>query len=217
MKSAAFFDVDGTLINAFTQNVLAKLMMKRGFFSFAQSTQIFTWFLLYKLGLFTNSVEIRRNVYRVFGKQSKEKIDQLFSDANQRILAEHLRDSMRTVVEQHRRQGDMIIAVSGSLTALCKPICEQYAIDKLYATELISENGKYTGAWKGVLLEGKNKADLIKKVAGEGHIDLIHSTAYADSYSDVPMLEIVGDPAVVSPDPKLRNLAQRKGWRILAG
>ena len=45
-------------------------------------------------------------------------------------------------------------------------------------------------------------------------IDLADSYAYADSYSDRPLLEAVGNPAAVNPDPSLYRHAKRKHWRI---
>ena len=39
--------------------------------------------------------------------------------------------------------------------------------------------------------------------------------AYGDSYSDLPMLECVGDPRVVSPQNSLRIKAQKEGWPVL--
>ena len=39
--------------------------------------------------------------------------------------------------------------------------------------------------------------------------------AYSDSYSDVPMLSVVGHPAAVNPDSKLERLARTYGWPVL--
>ena len=38
---------------------------------------------------------------------------------------------------------------------------------------------------------------------------------YTDSITDLPLLEAVGQPRVVHPDPPLRRLAQHRGWPIL--
>ena len=45
--------------------------------------------------------------------------------------------------------------------------------------------------------------------------DLADSYFYSDSYSDLPMLQRVGRPRVVSPDPRLRVAARLRGWPIL--
>ncbi|MEK7310504.1 MAG: hypothetical protein AAB382_00915 [Chloroflexota bacterium] len=46
-------------------------------------------------------------------------------------------------------------------------------------------------------------------------IDLTASYAYADSYSDLGLFEMVGHPVAVYPDKKLADLAREKGWRVV--
>ena len=43
---------------------------------------------------------------------------------------------------------------------------------------------------------------------------LEEATFYSDSYTDLPLLERVGEPVVVNPDPRLRREAARRGWRV---
>ncbi len=38
--------------------------------------------------------------------------------------------------------------------------------------------------------------------------------AYADSTSDLPMLEAVGFPVAVNPETKLAAIARRRGWLV---
>ena len=48
----------------------------------------------------------------------------------------------------------------------------------------------------------------------KGH-DLDDCFAYSDSYSDVPMLSVVGHPAAVNPDAKLARLAHTYSWPVV--
>jgi fatty acyl-CoA reductase len=45
-------------------------------------------------------------------------------------------------------------------------------------------------------------------------VDLHRSYAYADSISDLPMLEAVGNPVAVNPDRRLAAAARSRGWQI---
>ena len=45
-------------------------------------------------------------------------------------------------------------------------------------------------------------------------LDLSQSWFYTDSYTDMPMLERVGNQVVVNPDPRLRRIAKRRGWPV---
>jgi phosphoserine phosphatase len=44
---------------------------------------------------------------------------------------------------------------------------------------------------------------------------LSDSYAYSDSISDLPMLSIVGHPAAVNPDFRLKQTALQHDWAIL--
>jgi phosphoserine phosphatase len=45
-------------------------------------------------------------------------------------------------------------------------------------------------------------------------VDLSRSYAYGDSYSDRPLLEAVGHPVAVNPDPQLYRHAKSKQWPV---
>ena len=54
-----------------------------------------------------------------------------------------------------------------------------------------------------------------RRLAAEHDLDLEASTAYSDSYSDVPFLEAVGHPVAANPDRKLRRIARERGWPVV--
>ncbi len=43
-------------------------------------------------------------------------------------------------------------------------------------------------------------------------IDLANSYAYSDSITDLPMLELVGNPVAVNPDRELTRIAREREW-----
>ena len=45
-------------------------------------------------------------------------------------------------------------------------------------------------------------------------LDLGETVAYADSTSDLPMLEAVGFPVAVNPETRLAALARKRGWLV---
>jgi len=53
------------------------------------------------------------------------------------------------------------------------------------------------------------------KVCRQYNVEPARSKAYSDSFSDVPMLEAVGQPAAVNPDRRLRRVARERGWPVL--
>jgi phosphoserine phosphatase len=75
-------------------------------------------------------------------------------------------------------------------------------------------DGVYTGRSLRAA-HGVGKADALLELAREEGIDLVASTAYSDSYSDVPFLEAVGRPVAANPDRKLRRIARERGWEVV--
>lgn len=214
MKHAAFFDIDGTLVHCITQQVLTKMLRDEGILNVSQSIKIFVWFALYKLGLVSDSKNLRKTTYVVFASRPKEQIDKIFQKV-QDVINLHIRWSMKGVIEKHKRDGDMIIAITGSLQNLCVPICATFEIPIEYSTILDVANNRYTGFWKNEIYEGKKKRNLILELAKKYQLDLKESTSYADSYSDIPMLEVVGHAVAVNPDSMLRKYAIRNNWEII--
>jgi phosphoserine phosphatase len=64
------------------------------------------------------------------------------------------------------------------------------------------------------MLHGAAKAEAVKALAEREGLDLDRCSAYSDSYNDLPMLNLVGDPCVINPDGRLRDHAKANGWRI---
>ena len=84
---------------------------------------------------------------------------------------------------------------------------------RVVATKMVVEDGKYTGDI-AFYAYGSGKAIAMRELAQEQGYDLDASYAYSDSFTDLPMLEVVGHPTAVNPDKALRKVATEKGWPI---
>ena len=71
------------------------------------------------------------------------------------------------------------------------------------------------GASPPPALASSSKALWIREYAEREGLSLNDSFAYADSLSDLPMLSVVGHPAAVNPDARLRTTARRHDWPVL--
>ena len=61
---------------------------------------------------------------------------------------------------------------------------------------------------------GETRAQILVDYAEANDLDLRESVAYADSTSDLPMLEAVGFPVAVNPETRLAALARKRGWLV---
>lgn len=107
-----------------------------------------------------------------------------------------------------------MVIVSASGEEVVAPIARALGATHAMATRMVVEDGKYTGDI-AFYCYGEGKAEAVRELAArEGYL-LEHSYAYSDSVTDLPMLELVGHPAVVNPDRNLRKEATARDWPVL--
>jgi phosphoserine phosphatase len=78
----------------------------------------------------------------------------------------------------------------------------------------VDERGCFTGRAVQPLCLGEGKVTRARVLAEAHGFRFEDATFYSDSISDLPLLERVGEPVAVNPDPRLRRVAERRGWRI---
>jgi phosphoserine phosphatase len=78
-----------------------------------------------------------------------------------------------------------------------------------------TRDGRYTGYLEKPPLVGEARAAWLRSYAEKTSADLKRSYAYADSHSDLPMLQVVGNPVAVSPDVPLFRAARAARWQIV--
>jgi HAD superfamily hydrolase (TIGR01490 family) len=104
--------------------------------------------------------------------------------------------------------------VSGTLQEIVQAIADDLGFDGALGTVCEVRDGVYTGhALRALLAE--NKAACLRELAEERGYDLEKCTAYSDSHTDLPFLEVVGTAVAVNPDRRLRAIAAERGWRVL--
>ena len=119
----------------------------------------------------------------------------------------------RQRIREHRAAGHTTILITGAVRTFTRPLRELF--DVIVAAELgVDEDGRCTGFLTTPPLVGESRAAWLKHYAALHGVDLSRSFAYADSHSDLPMLQTVGQPVAVSPDISLMRAAQRSQWSM---
>jgi HAD superfamily hydrolase (TIGR01490 family) len=118
-------------------------------------------------------------------------------------------------VAQHQEKGHLVAIVSASTQYVVRPMAAYLGIDGQYVcTHLESKEGLLTGKVLPPVCYGQGKVVWAERFAAEHDVDLSSSYFYTDSISDLPLLERVGHPVAVNPDPRLRRLALQRDWPI---
>jgi HAD superfamily hydrolase (TIGR01490 family) len=115
----------------------------------------------------------------------------------------------------HTGEGRQVVLVSGTLAPLARAIARKLpGRIEVMATDLEVSRGRWTGQLIGDHINGPSKARVILEFAEQHALQLDQSFAYGDRISDLPMLESVGHPIAVNPDPRLERSARLRGWPI---
>jgi HAD superfamily hydrolase (TIGR01490 family) len=133
---------------------------------------------------------------------------ELFSDL---ILTRAFPDGLQRVRE-HRRLGHKTLLITGALDFVVAPL--EPLFDEIVCARLGESNGRFTGEMVATPPTGEARAILMERWAASFGLGRDATVAYADSSSDLPMLEAAGHPVAVNPETKLAAIARKRGWLV---
>jgi len=129
-----------------------------------------------------------------------------------------VRPDVMARLHDHQAAGHRVILVSGTPALLLAEIGRRLGVQETVGTPLVLREGRYTGACEAPVCQGAGKVTRLEAyLRGNDNVLWSQSYAYADSYTDLPLLEHVGHPVAVYPDPQLAAYAQSQGWEIMSG
>jgi len=214
---AAFFDLDRTLIPGSSLFLLARGLYERDMFRVRDLLRFGWGQMMFRLRGEQNH---RVTKYRestldfVTGRSRSELIEWGREIAEERILPLVYEDIVR-VIEGHRDRGYQTYLVTAAPMELAETLADALGMDGAAGTVAeVDDAGFYTGRLVGDPMHGPVKAKAVAELAAEKGLDLAECAAYSDSINDLPLLESVGYPHAVNPEPDLRRIAMREGWPV---
>ncbi|WP_428261330.1 HAD family hydrolase [Haliangium sp.] len=216
-NSAAFYDVDGTLIRINIVHAFAYYAARQA--SLADAAR--TWgTTAASLPLFWAADKISRKwfnelFYRLYEGMSEDRLVTLSEELFEDVIKPNIYPHAFDLIAESRRAGCRQVIISGALDFILKPLAEYLEVDDLIANRLEFHDGYATGKLEKPFVGGATKSEIMRRFARANDIDLTQSWAYSDSFSDFPMLAVVGRPTAVNPDFRLRAVARSYDWPVL--
>jgi HAD superfamily hydrolase (TIGR01490 family) len=210
---AAVFDVDGTLI--------ADDSLERIFFR---------WLWRYDEIGFCRLLRAACGAIRALGSgeavadnkawlrgQEVNRLRRLARDCVEQEIIRRLLPAALARLRWHQQAGHEVVLLSGTLDVLLEPLAEHLNVSARIGTTIEVEGQRVTGRIVSPRPFGMTKVTQLRRMIESSHspgIDLTRSFAYGDNYADRFVLSIVGHPVAANPDPRLRRVAEQRGWMI---
>jgi HAD superfamily hydrolase (TIGR01490 family) len=211
---ACYFDVDGTLVGT-------NLVQPTLYYLANQGTPLQSALRLGRALVGAPRMAIaemldRRTfnelLFGTYAGMSEDRLELLGEEVFKKVLLPSLYASAKGLVEKSLNAGHEVVFVSGALECVVRHLARHLGATEVIANRLELKDGIATGKLLRPVVAGPEKARIVRDHARAKGYDLDECFAFSDSYSDIPMLSVVGHPAAVNPDKRLALLAKAYSW-----
>jgi len=212
-RIGAFFDMDKTLIAENSGSLYMRYRYARGEISGMELLKGLGAYIQYKVGM----LDIRnwtKNMMLQFKDSNALELEQQARDWFDELVAPTIYPEAEELVRKHQAQDHIVVVVSGATKFVVQPLAERLKIEHMLYTRLEVEGGVFTGRVIEPICFEEGKIYWLQQFIDEHDIDLAKSWFYTDSITDMPLMDIVGHPVAVNPDPLLYRTAVKRRWPV---
>jgi HAD superfamily hydrolase (TIGR01490 family) len=216
-RTAAFFDLDKTLMAGSSGMQFARVATRQGIVGRRQLASWAVEHLRYRLRGTTDerTAEVLRVAREVIAGVPAKTVARMGPDVMAAILP-RVYPQMLAEVHAHQDAGRPTFIVSAAGNDVVESLAGVLGMEGGIGTRYeVDGAGEFTGRLDGPFVYGPGKVEAMRQFAAAHDIDLEISYAYSDSLSDLPMLRAVGNPVAVNPDPALAAIARQEGWQTM--
>lgn len=215
-RTAAFFDLDNTLVRGASIYLVAKGLHARGILTTGLILRGLWYHLIYRVaGEREDHMDVARDsLLGIIAQMSVEEVGRATDEIYDELIADRLWPGTVGLAKDHLAGADEVWLVTAAPLEVAEVIARRLGFTGALGTRAEQIDGVYTGRLEGRLLHGPDKAAAVTALSASRGIELARSFAYSDSSNDLPLLNLVGEPVAVNPDRTLRIHAHRAGWPI---
>ncbi len=215
MNTIAFFDVDGTLMNAISGYATTLELVRRGILKKRRILQA----VYYKLIASLCNLHDVKKIYEIaIADMQGQSIDYIYEIGNEvfeRDLKPKIYQEALDEIKKYKAQGVPVILISSGPTMAIQAIAKFVEADDFFSIGPKIENKLLTNKLMDRLAFMQGKIKIAQEEAAKRGLNLKDCSFYADSVHDIHLLSEVGRPFAVNPDRGLKKEALKKSWTIL--
>ena len=155
----------------------------------------------------------QRRFYRQYDGMAQEDVEAAAHRALHEVTLPRCFSRALRRIREHVDAGHRVVLVTGALDEVVRPLAELLEVE-LRAARLRTVEGRFDGDLADTPPTNEARGELVRRLAAESGIASADCWAYADSVSDLSMLDAVGHPVPVNPDLRLASIARRRGWAV---
>lgn len=210
----AFIDLDDTITDTKSDWLWATWRAARSPKGWVEMARLALMYGDYNRGRLKVEKLIKYQLYRVRGKSPlafRAMALRFFMEKGEKHI---YKDAIR-VIQAQKEAGSKVVMLTAQHDIIASHFAQRLGMDDLIATHILAKNNRFTDAVKPYCYR-EGKVHWAKRYARTVGVDLSECAFYSDSINDVPMLEEVGKPVAVNPDPLLKAYAGRREWQIVS-
>ena len=212
-STAAFFDLDGTIIEGYTVEAVYRDRMRHhdigpGELGRTARAAVDMRFRGAPLD------ELVGVAFEALAGRTEDELSELGERVFRQDVASRIYPQARQLVHTHRKAGHQVVLATSATPFQANPLAADMSFDAVICTRPQVRAGTLTGDVDGDIPWGPGKARAIAAYARRTGIRLADSFAYSNGAEDAPMLKAVGRPRPLNPDPGLADMAHMRGWPI---
>ena len=211
---AAYFDLDGTLLDASSEKTLTAILGKKRPWRIPYGAA--AWFV----GFITNLLRLRapydaaRNRGH-FSLASWDTLEKLSKEIAEQKLVHRITPQARDKIEWHRGQGHRLVLITATISPMAEAMGEVLGMDTVYGCGPTNRTGILSGSERGWSVpRRKGKVPIVQSDAQENGHDLAECYGYGNTMADSWFMRITGHPVAINSKGAFKQFAQEKNWEM---
>jgi HAD superfamily hydrolase (TIGR01490 family) len=215
-KKFAVFDIDGTLIRWQLYHAVVSELAKDNLLGPKAQQTLKSYRLRWKNREHGNAFkDYERVLINIYESALKSIDPHEFDQAVERVIHEYksqVYTYTRNLVTTLKKQGYLLLAISGSHEELVSHIAKVYGFDDYIGTTYERKDNQFTG---NKFIASHNKKISLDRLVQKHQLTYVRSIAVGDSKGDIVMLDMVENPIAFNPDNDLFEYAKKNSWHIV--
>ena len=211
---AAYFDLDGTLLDSSSEKTLTAELVKRRPWRIPIGIMMWTFGLVGNLLRGRSFYDAARNRGH-FALASWSVLENYSGRIAQENLANKIPLEAKKCLEWHRSQGHRLVLVTATIAPMAEAMGGVLGMDAVYGCGPEIRSGILSGSERGWSVpRRKGKAPIVEQDALANNHDLSKCYGYGNTMADTWFMRITGHPIAINPGKTMRKMATEKDWEI---